>query len=157
MAEENNEIELWKIVRAASNEVRRWPAWMRNAGKIDRMPRMKRFFLTNVVSKNLLTGKPAAMLYKFNKTAHDVIEEELVLGIFPIKKICLEIIVEVVKDPVVKLFKDVTDKEARECGFANLSHAALVTHLKMNDKIAIIKFGITEIGGTPVAKIAKTK
>ena len=153
MAEKTKEMELWKVVRAASNEVRRWPEWMRGEGKIGRAPRMKKFLLTSAVSKNLLTGKTAAMLYKFNKTGCDVIEEELALGIFSINKIGLEIIVDVVKDPVVKLFKDVTDKEAQECGFANLSHAALVTHLKMNDKIAIIKFGIAEIGGTPVVKL----
>lgn len=144
------EWSLAKVMRSAENDVGRWPEWMRGEGKIGKLPPMKKFILASDALKKLLQGKTAAMLCRFNKREHDVIENELVLGSFPEKN--LRIMLEIDKDPMAKPFKELTEKEAQECGYANWPHAALKTRLATNDKIAIIFFRIIEIDGAPIIR-----
>lgn len=139
---------LAKIMRMAENDVRRWPEWMRREGKIGKSFPMKKFILTSRALKKLLQGKTAAMLYRFNKREHDVIENELVLGNFPEKN--LRIMLEIDEDPVVKLFAELTDKESEQCGFANSKHAYHKTRFSRTDKITVVSFRMIEIDRTPV-------
>lgn len=152
MTEKNIAKKMWleKEFRSAENDVRLWPEWMRREGKTGKLPPMKKFILASGTLKKLLQGKTAAMLYRFNKKERDVIENELVLGNFPEKN--LRIVLEIDEDPIVKPFKELTEKEAQECGYMNQPHAALKTRLATNDKIAIIKFRIIEIDKTPVIR-----
>lgn len=155
MAEENIAREMWleKEFRSAKNDIRLWPEWMKRAGKIGKLPPMKKIIFGKGLLIPTLKGEKKITIRKFRKEAHDLIEDEPFVGSF---QNGLDIILVATKDTKVKLFSEITDKEAREDGYKNARNLFsrfrkdFYSDLKEEKTAAIIRYEIMRVDKTPV-------
>lgn len=99
-----------------------------------------------------LKGEKLITLRKYRAEAHDFEEGEWFVGKF---KDGLDILLMATADTEVKTFNDLLDEEAIEDGFESVNDAFEKMHkyypdLTKEDKLAILRFEIAKIMGTPV-------
>lgn len=155
MAEENiaRGMSLKNVFRAARNGIRFWPEWVREAHKIGKLPPMKKIFFAKGELLPTLRQNQKITIRKFRKEAYDLIEDEAFIGSF---QDGFNIILVATKDTEIKLFSEVTDKEAKAAGFKHAKNALwklkkyFYPDLKPEDKAAIINYEVLQIDNTPV-------
>lgn len=155
MAGEKIAREMWleKEFRSAENDIRLWPEWMKRAGKIGKLPPMKKIIFGKGLLMPTLKGEKKITIRKFRKEAQDFIADEPFIGSF---QDGLDIILMATADTKIKPFSDLTDKEAREDGYKNARNLFsrfrkdFYPDLKEENTAAIIRYEILQIDKTPI-------
>ncbi len=143
---------LGKILKEVENDIRLWPEWMRQEPHFKNLPPMKQLLFGKGLMKPTLVGEKLITIRKYRKDAHDFINREAFLGVF---KDGLNIILQATADTEVKLFREITDSEAREDGYRDAKDAfeslkIYYPDLLPIDKVAIIRFKILQIDNLSV-------
>lgn len=140
-------------IRQTKNNIRLWPEWMKREGKISKLPPMKKIVFGKGLLVPTLKGEKKITIRKFRKEAHDLIAGEPFIGSF---QDGLDIILIATDDTKIKLFGEITDKEALEDGYKNARNLFFIfrkdfyTDLKEENIAAIIRYEILQIDKTPV-------